>query len=56
MRIRGSSAHVVLKRNFQYHKNNKGKGKAKMEHKAARTTNFKKKNKEKCYVCGSLDH
>jgi hypothetical protein len=55
MRIRGSSAHVVQKRNFQYHKN-KGIGKAKMEHKAARTTNFKKKNKEKCYVCGSLDH
>ena len=52
-----SSAHVVQKKNFQYHKN-KGKGKAEVQHKAAQTTNFKKKknNKGKCFVCGSLDH
>ena len=51
----GSSAHVVQKKNFKSHKN-KGKGKAEFKPKSIQTTNFKKKNNGKCYVCGSSEH
>jgi hypothetical protein len=60
-----SSAHVVQKNNFQYHKSKnknkfEGKGKFDGKNKASQTTNFKKKteykNKGSCHVCGDLNH
>nr|XP_045088966.1 uncharacterized protein LOC123493341 [Aegilops tauschii subsp. strangulata] len=56
----GSSANLVQKKNFQFHKfRNKGKfdGKAKFDgkNKVVQHTNFKKK-KGVCHVCGDPDH
>jgi hypothetical protein len=46
---------VVQKKNFQPHKS-KGKGKVESKHKAAQTTNFKKKNAGKCFACSGSNH
>jgi hypothetical protein len=53
-----SSANVVQKNNFNKSHNNNNKKKNKQENptKTKQTTNFKKKNKGNCFICGDPSH
>jgi hypothetical protein len=52
-----SSANVVQKNNSnKSHNNNKKKNKQENPTKTKQTTNFKKKNKGNCFVCGDTGH